>query len=170
MPAAPALQPRTPRPEMDLLVLALDNERYAIPVVQVREIVRAVAITRLPGAPSVIEGVVNLRGTLTPVFDLRRRFRLPLRDIGLSDLLVVVDAGRRTAMLRVDGALGIRAIDQLELDGAEDLVARSPLISRLAKLPDGVVLIEDVETFLSESESETLDAALATSAAQAGAP
>jgi purine-binding chemotaxis protein CheW len=155
---------------MDLLVLALDNERYAIPVVQVREIVRAVAITRLPGAPSVIEGVVNLRGTLTPVFDLRRRFGLPLREISLSDLLVVAHAGRRTAMLRVDGALGVRAVDQLQLDGAEDLVARSPFISGLAKLPDGVVLIHDVEAFLSESESDALDEALAASAVPVGAP
>jgi purine-binding chemotaxis protein CheW len=155
---------------MDLLVLALDNERYAIPIVQVREIVRAVAITRLPGAPSVIEGVVNLRGTLTPVFDLRRRFGLPLREIALTDLLVVVQGGRRTAMLRVESALGVRAIEQPQLGAAEDLVARSPFISGLAKLPDGVVLIHDVEAFLSESESEGLDAALASSAVPAGAP
>lgn len=154
---------------MDLLVLALDNERYAIPVAQVREIVRAVAVTRLPGAPSVIEGVVNLRGTLTPVFDLRRRFGLPLREIALSDLLVVVHAGRHTAMLRVEGALGVRAVDQLQLNSAEDLVARSPFISGLAKLPDGVVLIHDVEAFLSESESDALDEALASSAPPAAA-
>lgn len=153
---------------MDLLVLALDNERYAIPVVHVREIVRVVAVTRLPGAPAVIEGVVNLRGTLTPVFDLRRRFGLPLREIALSDLLVVAHAGHRTAMLRVDAALGVRAVDQLQLDGAEGLVARSPFISSLAKLPDGVVLIHDVETFLSESESDALDDALASATPASG--
>ena len=64
----------TPR---EVLLFTLEAQRYALPTSDVRELLRAVRLTPLPRAPAVIEGLLNLRGELLPVLDMRRRFRLP---------------------------------------------------------------------------------------------
>ena len=64
----------TPR---EVLLFTLEAQRYALPAADVRELVRAARLTPLPRAPDVVEGLLNLRGELLPVLDLRRRFRLP---------------------------------------------------------------------------------------------
>ena len=72
----------TPR---EVLLFTLEGQRYALPLEDVRELVRAVRLTPLPRAPAVVEGLLNLRGELLPVLDLRRRFRLPARRLSASD-------------------------------------------------------------------------------------
>ena len=63
----------------EVLVFEVEGQRYGLPTADVRELVRAVTITPLPNAPAVIEGVVNVRGRVLPVLDMRARFRLPAR-------------------------------------------------------------------------------------------
>ncbi len=66
---------------MDVLVFELANAQHALPLENVREVVRAVAVTPLPNAPSVIEGIINVRGTVTAVLSLRGRFDYPERPV-----------------------------------------------------------------------------------------
>jgi len=146
---------------MNVVVLALANQRYAVPVAHVREIVRAVAVAPLPGAPDVVEGIVNLRGRLVPVMDTRRRFGVPLRPTELSDFLVIADAGTRDVALHVDQVIGVHQIGEDQVVPAEQLVQRSAFIGGLAALADGTLLIHDPSEFLQESESAALEAALA---------
>jgi purine-binding chemotaxis protein CheW len=146
---------------MDILVFAVDSDRYAIPASEVEQIVRSVAITELPGAPVVVEGVVDVRGTIVPVLDLRRRFGLPERPVTLSDLLIIASSGARRVALRTDGEASIRKIDPGALGQANDSLAQSRYVAGLAKLPDGIIVIHDLARFLSEAESESLAKALA---------
>lgn len=149
---------------MNVVVLALANQRYAIPVAHVREIVRAAALAELPGAPEVVEGVANLRGELIPVLDMRRRFGHPERAMALSDLLLIVDRGARHVALHVDRVLGVEDVADERVVQPGELVPRSAFIAGLAALSDGTLLIHDPSAFLAESESEALDAALAVEA------
>ncbi len=66
---------------MDVLVFELADAKHALPMENVREVVRAVAVTPLPNAPSVIEGIINVRGTVTAVLSLRGRFDYPERPV-----------------------------------------------------------------------------------------
>lgn len=146
---------------MDILVFAVDAHRYALPARDIDQIVRAVAVTALPGAPLVIEGVIDVHGAIVPVLDLRRRFGLPERTTAVSDLLIIASSGSRRVAVRTDGNASIRQIDPASLGRTGDSLAQSRYVAGLAKLPDGIVVIHDLALFLSESESESLAKALA---------
>ena len=149
----------------EVLVFEVADQKYALPTRDVRELVRAVAITPLPDAPAVIEGVVNVRGCVLPVLDVRARFGLPARTLDLSDHFIVASAGERGVILRVDRATHLAFLDAASVQPPESLGASRGYVAGVAKLADGLVLIHDVSTFLSAAESASLEAALAPVAA-----
>ena len=126
-----------------------------------RELVRAVAITPLPNAPALIEGVVNVRGRILPVLDVRARFRLPARPLDPSDHFIVASAGARGVILRVDRATHLAMVGEA---AAPTSAPAAVYEAGIATLDDGMVLVHDVAAFLSEAESEGLDAAMGASA------
>lgn len=145
---------------MDVAIFTVAGGRYALPISRIREIVRAVAWAPLPGGPELIEGIVNIRGRLVPVLDLRRRFGHPRRPTALSDFLVIADAGTRDVALHVDDVVGVHRLPEQDLIPATDLVRRSAFVGGLAALPDGTLMIQDPTAFLAEAESDALEAAL----------
>jgi purine-binding chemotaxis protein CheW len=155
---------------VNLLVFDVHGERYAIPVADIRELIRAVAIARLPGAPDVVEGVIDLRGAVVPIFDLRRRFGLPPLAVALNHSIVIANAGSRVAGFRADTIVGLQQIDTSAVESPESFIASSPLIAGVARLPDGLVLIHDLASFLSEAESLALDSVLPDVTPAPGAP
>lgn len=84
------------------LSFLLDGQIYGVPIVEVQEIRGDVAVTPLPNAPDYILGVLNLRGTIIPVIDLRTRFGLPFREINDLSVVVVINIGQRLAGMMVD--------------------------------------------------------------------
>jgi purine-binding chemotaxis protein CheW len=152
----------------EVLIFVLDGQRHALWTDDVRELLRAVAVAPLPGAPAVIEGVIDVRGRIVPVLDLRRRFGLLPRAIDPADHLVVVTIGPRLLALRVDRALDIATIDPASLEELRPLVPRAVSLAGVAQTADGLAVIHDLGTFLGGSEGVALDRALA--AAPPGAP
>ena len=144
---------------MQLLLFSLDGERIAVPVDVVVESVRAVAVTPLPKAPGVVEGVIDLRGAVVPVFDMRLRFRRASRAVSPADHFVIVHAGARLAALHVDQVLDLIEVDDAAVATLDGRV-RAEHVAGVATLADGLALIHDVATFLTRAEAETLDAAL----------
>jgi purine-binding chemotaxis protein CheW len=144
----------------EVLLFMLEGQRYALPLEEVRELVRAVRLTPLPRAPAVVEGLVDLRGELLPVLDLRRRFRLPARPLSSTDHLVVAQAGTRRIALRVDRAEGLLALEPGMLDTSPRELPGVGYVAGALKLPDGLVLLHDLRTFLSEAEALELEEAL----------
>jgi len=84
------------------LSFILDGQIYGVPIVEVQEIRSDVSVTPLPNAPDYILGVLNLRGTIIPVIDLRTRFGLPFREIDDLSVVVVINVGQRLAGMMVD--------------------------------------------------------------------
>lgn len=144
----------------EVLVFEVAGQRYGLPTDDVRELVRAVAITPLPGAPAVIEGVVDVRGLVLPVLDVRARFRLPARALDPSDHFIVASAGPRGVILRVDRATHLALVDEDSVQAPETLGPSTAYVAGVARLEDGLVLIHDLTTFLSAAESASLDEAL----------
>lgn len=124
-----------------------------------------VDISPLPGAPVIVEGIVNVHGTIVPVFDLRTRLGLPARTIDPSQHLVILTTGNRPSAVRVDAAedfLSIADADiTISLADAGLGGAGAPHVAGIAATADGTTIIYDLAAFLSSSESETLGAALA---------
>jgi purine-binding chemotaxis protein CheW len=165
--AVPARSPAPVRSAADagprtreVLVFEVGGQRYGLPTADVRELVRAVMITPLPNAPAAIEGVVNVRGQVLPVLDVRARFRLPAKPLDPSDHFIVASAGPRGVILRVDRATHLALVDEASVQPPQTLGPSATYVAGVAKLDDGLVLIHDLTTFLSAAESATLDEAL----------
>ncbi len=146
---------------LEVLVFEVGGQRYGLPVADVREVVRAVTLTPLPQAPAIVEGVVNVRGILVPVLDIRARFRLPAKELEHTDHLIVARVGRRPVALRVDRVLELTALDEGAVEEAEAVLPGVGYLAQVAKSPDGLVLVHDLRTFLSQSEAAALTGALA---------
>ena len=143
-----------------LLRVRLGGAALGLPALAVREIVRAVAITPIPGAPDIVEGAVNVRGLIVPVIDVRRRLAFAAKPLDPDEFLIVLDVGARVLALRVD------EIDDLvetpgEFADTESLSPALRGLSGLSALPDGVLVIYDPTAFISQAETDALDAALA---------
>jgi len=138
---------------IDVLVFELAGQRYGLAARTVRELHRAVSITPLPHAPAVVEGVIDIRGAIVPVYDLRARFGLPRCAVDPSHHLIVATVNGRAVALRVDRAL---ELVRAALGDAPDV----ELFAGVATLGDGLVLVHDLERFLSRAEATALDRAL----------
>ena len=143
-----------------LLSFEVGNNRFALPVDRVREVVRAVAIAALPKAPPIVEGIINFRGTLVPVLDIRQRFGLPPAPLAPEQHLILAQAGRRLVALRVDRALDLVVVDQDAIESAARVAPGTEYVAGIAKVADGLLVIHDLETFLSFEEAEQVDAAV----------
>ena len=146
-------------------VFELSGYRYGVSLADTREVFRTPSIVPLPKGPLIIEGIVNIRGTVIPVLDVRKRFRLPEKPPHPADHLVVAQAGSRLVALRVDRVLGIEDVDSKDIEDAAAITPRMEYVAGVAKLPDGLVLIHDLRTFLADSEARDLDQALDDSSA-----
>lgn len=145
---------------MQVLLVVAAGQWCGLPVATVREVTRAVRQTALPGAPPVIEGVIDYRGQVVPVLDLRARLDLPCRPVEPSDFLVITTVGDRVMAIRTDQVLGLARVDVGALDVLPNVVARGRSVAGAARLSDGLVLIHDPALFLSEVEAEALAEAL----------
>ena len=143
----------------EILVFALDALRLALPLSIVDRVERAVAITTIPAAPTVIAGVINARGELIPVIALRQHLHLPAREPSLSDQLVIARGARRKYGLAVDTALGVERYSEADFSPAADLAVRSSLRGAV-HVGDDIIFIHDLDRFLSLDEEHALSEAL----------
>lgn len=155
-------------PAMNLLVFALGDQRFALPVSVVQETVAAVAVTPLPAAPAVVGGVIDVRGDVVPVYDLGVRFGREPRPVRASEHFVLADAGTRLVALRVDRVLEIVDIPVHDVTTTRPDDGRMKHVAGVVRLPDGMALLQDLSAFLSEAEATTLARALRDHTGKAG--
>jgi purine-binding chemotaxis protein CheW len=138
------------------LLFALAGGRFAVPVACVREIVRAVAVSPLPSAPEPVAGVIGVRGEPVPVLDLRRALGRADEALGVDEHFLLVRCGPRTVALRADHAEGVASFAADRLAAAEALVPGARHVAAVAGTAEGVVVVHDVESFLSAAEHRLL--------------
>lgn len=143
----------------EILVFSLDEPRYALYLSAVERVVHAVEITPLPKAPEIIMGVINFHGDIIPVIDMRKRFNLPPRELEPGDQFIIAHTAKRQLALITDSVPGIH---ELKIDQIVDTEQKLPYaghISGVAKTEDNLILITDLEKFLSLDEEKMLDKA-----------
>jgi purine-binding chemotaxis protein CheW len=133
---------------LEVLIFEVSGRRYGLPAAEVQEVVRAVTIMPLPDAPPGVEGVINVRGRVVPVLDLRSRLRLPARAVEPADHLILARTDERLVALRVDRAVGLRSLGEAEAEAARGAVPGVDDASWLAKLPNELILIHDLRRLL----------------------
>lgn len=144
-----------------ILVFVLDEPRYALDLSVVVRVVQAVEITLLPKSPPFVMGVINVQGQIVPVVDIRRRLNLPVRDLALTDQFILARTAHRLVALLVDGVEGVHELTESALVTAEDLLPGTEYIHGLAKLNKDLILICDLDQFLSLDDEQALAEILA---------
>ena len=145
----------------EVVIFDLEDQRYAIPTATVVEIVRAVTVTRLPKAPLIVMGVIDFRGTIIPVLNIRERFLRSSKEVELQDHFIIAWAGDRMAALQVDRAVAFTRIQDEDVQETKRIAPAAEYIEGVARLSDGLVLIHNLKAFLSEAESTMLAESLA---------
>lgn len=154
----------------EVLAFELEGMRFGLPIAVVKELLRSVAITPLPESPPVVPGVVNVRGTIVPVVDLRVRFRLPPKPVSPADHLILVQAGPRLVAIQADRATDLLPLEARDIESASRISPGVRYLTGIAGLPDSLILILDPASFLSEAEGEELEGAMKRAADQGAAP
>ena len=145
---------------VQLVLFALEEQLFALALGSTERAVRVVDVTPLPAAPPAVLGIVNVKGDVMPVYDLRRRFRLPAREIDLGDQLMIARTSRQKVALLVDSVNGILEVSEEEIASAKQIFPDIEYVHGVVKLQDGLVLIHDLDHFLSPEEERTLGEAL----------
>lgn len=147
------------------VVFCFDHLRVALRLACVERVVRAVELAPLPDAPDIVLGIVNVEGRIIPVINMRKRFLLPERAIALSDQLVIARTRQRPVALVTDAVSGIFAYAEPDIVVAETILPGLEYIDGVVRLSDGLILIHNLDRFLSLDEAASIDSAMATSGA-----
>jgi len=147
--------------EQQLVVFQLGAELYGVEIARVHEIIRLQTVTRVPHAPAFVEGVINLRGKVIPVVDLRRRFGLPLGDHTRASRIVVVEIGDQVVGIVVDGVSEVLRVNKGTIEPPSPVVAgiESDYLHGIAKLPERLVILLNLDRVLARDERRALETA-----------
>lgn len=142
--------------ELQLVAFRLGKETYAVDIQQVQEIIRMQHITQVPGAPSFVEGVINLRGRIVPVIDLRQRLGLPRGERTGETRIVVVEVPPHRVGMVVDAVEEVFRIQEEEIEPPSSLVAsiQEKYLRGVGKSGDRLIILLDLEEILKKEEAE----------------
>lgn len=141
--------------EYQLVVFSIGNEEFGVDIAQVREIVRLIAITYLPKAPSFIEGVVNLRGQVVAVIDLAKRLNIPSSPRGESTRIVVVEFDGLTMGMIVDAVSEVLRLSSENVEEVPSVIqteVQEHFISGVGKLKDRLLVLLNLKQVLTAEE------------------
>lgn len=142
-----------------LVVFSLADEEYGVAITQIQEIIRQPDITRIPGMPDFIEGVINLRGKIIPVIDLRNRFGLEQKVETDKTRVVVADAGGQTIGLVVDSVSEVVNLPKDQVDPIPPTIASidAEYLSGVGKMDKRIVILLDLNKLLGDLEKVAID-------------
>lgn len=144
--------------ENQVVVFAVANERYGVEVTQVQSIERLMDVTRVPRTVSFVKGVVNLRGIVTPVIDLRDRFGFPHPEESLDERMIVVQIAGIHAGMIVDQVLDVQWVDMERIDAPPAMVGgvEARYLSGIYRDDTGLLILLNLEKVLSDAEEQQL--------------
>jgi purine-binding chemotaxis protein CheW len=143
---------------MKTIVFRLNEEEYGVDILQVRSIEKMLAVTRVPRAPRFVSGVINLRGVITPVIDLRKRFSLKEKETTEETRIIVVSVEGKEAGLIVDGATDVLDVPEDCIEPPADIVGgvKAEYLQGVAKLDKRLLIMLNLEKVLNPEEVEEL--------------
>jgi purine-binding chemotaxis protein CheW len=139
---------------VQLVGFRLDGDDYAIPITRIQEIILMKPVTRIPQVPAFIEGLVNLRGVVIPLINLRTRFGMAPREVDDETRTIVLNLHERVIGCIVDAVTQVMRLgsDQIQPTPATIGPIARPYISGLARLDDRLLIVLDVEKLFDPSE------------------
>jgi purine-binding chemotaxis protein CheW len=145
----------------------LGPEEYGVDIAQVQEINRMVTVTNVPRAPAFMEGVINLRGQLIPIIDLRTRFGMPRAEHTKNTRIVVTEVGTKRVGMVVDSVSEVLRLPLDAIEPAPDMISGvdTEYIRGVGKMNDRLIILLDLAKVVTNSERRDLEATDVESAA-----
>lgn len=144
---------------LQLVSFKLGNEEFGIDILVVQEINRMLEITKVPKSPDYVEGVINLRGRVIPIINLRKRFALPERERDKATRIVVVNINNRIIGMIVDAVSEVLRLPVNTIEPTPPMVCgiESEYIKGVGKIDNKLLILLDLSKLLTLKEQEMLE-------------
>jgi purine-binding chemotaxis protein CheW len=144
---------------IQLVSFKIEDEEFGVDILKVQEINRMLAVTRVPNAPEYVDGVINLRGKVIPIIDLRRRFGMARREHDKNTRIVVVELNGKVVGFVVDSVSEVLRIPKNVTEPPPPIVAgvEAEYITAVGKLEDRLLILLDLERVLSANDNEAMN-------------
>ncbi len=141
-----------------LVTFSIGDEEFGVNILQVQEIIRTMEITNVPRAPEFVEGVINLRGKVIPIVDMRRRFGLRSKEHDKYTRIIVIEIDMIIVGFVVDSVSEVLRIPANSVQPPPPVVAGmdSDYIDGVGKLEDRLLILLDLDSLLDNEEKEAL--------------
>jgi purine-binding chemotaxis protein CheW len=144
--------------EIQVACFRLQEDLYAVDIMRIKEIIRPQKLTPLPQSPAFVDGIINLRGAVIPVVDLRKRFDMPPRDLTISTRLLIVRLSGQTLGLVVDDVTEVVTIPVTDIK-PPPAVSDGLIVNHLLGVclsGDNLVMLLDIDRLLTKNEVAAL--------------
>jgi len=140
---------------LQLVSFNIDEEEFGVDILKVQEIIRTVQITQVPNAPAFVKGVINLRGKVIPIVDLRMKLGKEKKKDDNNTRIIVVDLESKTIGFIVDSVSEVLRIPKNITEAPPEIVSgiNSEYITAVGKLEDRLLILLDLEKILSAKEN-----------------
>ncbi len=144
---------------LQVVSFKLATEEYGVDISQVQEIIRLVEITHVPRAPRFMEGVINLRGQLIPIIDLRTRFGMMRIDATKSTRIIVTEIGSKRVGIVVDSVSEVLNLPIENVEDAPEMIAGvgTEYIQGVGKMAERLIIMLDLTMVISGEEKQQLE-------------
>ena len=144
--------------EKQYVIFKLDSEEYGIDIKSVKEISEYAECTKVPNSPSFIKGIINYRGNVVPVINLREKFEMPYVDTTTNTRIIIFAINDKQIGLLVDDASQVLTISDNNIEDAPSIIMSSEdkFISGIGKIENRMVIILDMENILNEEEKKAI--------------
>ncbi len=144
------------------VVFSVDKEEYGLPILSVQEIISLPLVTRIPGVPDYIPGIINLRGNIIPLYALRTKFHMQEQKLDENSIIVIVQTGsesNKTVGLIVDSVSDVVSITEEDFQKAPDFTESidENFIEKIGHIGNRMIIIIDMVKFFSESDRKVLE-------------
>lgn len=147
----------------EYLTFTLGDEEYGVDILKVQEIRGYDTVTKIPDAPDFIKGVINLRGTIVPVLDMRLKFRLGKVEYNTFTVMIILNVANRVVGMVVDGVSDVMQLDPEQIRPAPEFGAtvNTRFITGIGALDERMLILIDIERLMSSADMALMDGASA---------
>ncbi len=158
-----ALEQTSNAPVGEYLTFVLGNEEYGIEILKVQEIRGYDAVTKIANTPDFIKGVINLRGTIVPIVDLRVRFNLGNVEYNEFTVVIILNLGGRVVGIVVDGVSDVITLQASQLRAVPDLVSTidTKYLVGLGTVEERMLILVNIESLMNSQEMALIDSVAA---------
>jgi len=144
--------------ERQIVAFSLGSETYGVDIGQIREIIPVQKVVPVPRAPEFVEGIINLRGKVIPVLDLKQHFGFEKKERNPNQRILLIEVGGDSIGVRVDSVLSVLRIPEDSIEPPASVLTgdRNDYIQGIAKVEDNLIVLLDLTRIISDAEKGTL--------------